>query len=139
MTTIDTNVIVALWRLSDPFNQAVSATLYSARKRGRLALSAPVYAELMGDPARSESQLNQFLSETGIDVDWNLEEQIWRESGIAYKGYIERRRSSTGTYPRRILTDFLVGAHAMVRGYTLRTLDQRLYSAAFPNLNIISA
>jgi predicted nucleic acid-binding protein len=43
-----------------------------------------------------------------------------------------------GQVPRRILTDFLIGAHALVRGFTLLTFDQRLYAAAFPELNILA-
>jgi predicted nucleic acid-binding protein len=37
-----------------------------------------------------------------------------------------------------MVTDFLIGAHAAVRGYTLLTADRRLYSAAFPNLRMKS-
>jgi predicted nucleic acid-binding protein len=39
---------------------------------------------------------------------------------------------------RRILTDFLIGAHAFVNGYKLLTLDARVYEAAFPRLAIRS-
>jgi predicted nucleic acid-binding protein len=91
----------------------------------------------MGDPKRTEAGLNEFFLDTGISVDWTLEERVWREAGRANRGYIQRRRSSGGQIPRRILTDFLIGAHALVRGYSLLTFDQRLYAAAFPTLSII--
>jgi hypothetical protein len=81
--------------------------------------------------------LNEFFRDTGILVDWTLDEKAWREAGRAYQGYVQRRRSGNGTLLRRILTDFLIGAHAKVRGYSLLTLDQRLYAAAFPALPII--
>jgi predicted nucleic acid-binding protein len=41
------------------------------------------------------------------------------------------------TGPRRILADFLIGAHACERGYRLLTLDDRLYRAAFPDLALV--
>jgi predicted nucleic acid-binding protein len=50
--------------------------------------------------------------------------------------YAERRHKQRDTGVRRILADFLIGAHADVRGYRLLTLDERLYRAAFPSLTI---
>jgi predicted nucleic acid-binding protein len=105
----------------------------------RLVVSGPVYSELMAGPLRDETSLDLFFSDTGISVDWALEERVWREAGRAYLGYTERRKSSGGQIPRRILTDFLIGAHALVSGYSLLTFDLRLYAAAFPALQIIPA
>lgn len=138
MTSVDSNIIVALWWQADPLNSIAAKLLSQAHRQGRLFVSAPVYAELMGDPKRTETGLDQFFRETGISIDWTLEEFIWREAGRASRGYFQRRRSSGGQLPRRILTDFLIGAHALVRGYSLLTFDQRLYAAAFPTLPIIS-
>ncbi len=137
-TSIDTNIIVALWWQPDPFNRVAANMLGQAQKLGPLVVCAPVYAELMGDPGRSEAELSDFLEDTRISIDWSLEEEIWRRAGRAYQGYVQRRRASSETFPRRILTDFLIGAHASVRGYSLMTLDLRLYAAAFPQLNIIA-
>jgi predicted nucleic acid-binding protein len=138
-TSIDSNIIVALWRQDDPLNGIAAEVLNQARKRGRLVVSAPVYAELMGDPSRTETGLNEFLRDTGILIDWTLDESVWREAGRAYQGYVQRRRSGNETLPRRILADFLIGAHALVSGYSLLTFDLRLYAAAFPALPIIPA
>jgi hypothetical protein len=44
--------------------------------------------------------------------------------------------SSTARAIRRLLADFLIGAHAHIRGYRLLSLDERLYRAAFPTLKI---
>lgn len=41
--------------------------------------------------------------------------------------------------PRRILADFLIGAHALQRGAALLTLDDRVYRAAFPNVRLVKA
>lgn len=136
-TSIDSNIIVALWWRADPLNNIATRMLNQAHQVGRLVVSAPVYAELMGDPKRTEAGLNEFFLDTGIAVDWALEEGVWREAGRANRGYIQRRRLSGGQIPRGILTDFLIGAHALVRGYSLLTFDQRLYMAAFPALSII--
>lgn len=92
-TSIDSNVIVALWWTSNSLNRIAERMLTRADKAGRLVISAPVYAELMGDPGRSEPEVNEFLRETGISVDWNLDEIIWRQAGTAYRAYTKRRRS----------------------------------------------
>ena len=80
--------------------------------------------------------MDRFFAEAGIQVEWELSEKIWREAGKAFQGYVARRRRQGGVGPRRILADFLIGAHAMVRGYRLLTLDARIYKAAFPRLAV---
>jgi predicted nucleic acid-binding protein len=139
MTAIDSNIIVALWRSDDQLNRIATKLLGQAGKQDSLVISAPAYAELMGDPNRTEIELNKFFRDTGILVDWTLDETVWREAGIAYQGYVRRRRSGVGAAPRRILADFLIGAHALVRKSALLTFEQRLYAAAFPALTILSA
>ena len=101
-------------------------------------ISAPVFAELLAAPGRSEAFLSAFLHDTGISVDWQLDESVWRSAGRAYQWYAERRRRQRGPGVRRILADFLIGAHAQVRAYRLLTMDERIYKAAFPTLKIAS-
>ncbi len=137
-TSIDTNVIVALWDkdpdVSTPAQQALDAAL----GRGSLVLSGPVFAELMAAPGRTEAFLNRFCSETGLVVEFDLDEDIWRLAGRAFQAYASRRRKQRDPGPRRILADFLIGAHADQRGYRLLTLDDHLYQAAFSNLTVIT-
>jgi predicted nucleic acid-binding protein len=66
-----------------------------------------------------------------------LHEAFWRAAGQAFQKYAARRREKPASGPRRILDDFLIGAHASERGYRLLTLDDRLYRAAFPSLALI--
>src|ERR1035441_1682618 len=103
--SIDSNIIIALWWQADPLNSIATRMLNQAHQHGRLVVSAPVYAELMGDPNRTEIGLNEFFRATGISIDWTFEERVWREAGRANWGYIQRRRLSTGELPRRILAD----------------------------------
>ena len=136
-TAIDTNVLVALWDKDEAVNSAAQAALDAALRRGRLVIPAPVFAELMACPGRSEEFLNVFLKDTGISVDWNLDEAIWRTAGRAFQTYASRRRRERDDGPRRILADFLIGAYALERRYHLLTLDDRLYRASFPRLDIV--
>ena len=135
-TAIDTNVLVALWDKDEAVNSAAQAALDAALRRGHLVIPAPVFAELMACPGRSEVFLDAFLKDTGISVDWNLDEEIWRTAGQAFQEYAGRRRKQERSGPRRILADFLIGAYACERRCHLLTLDDRLYRVSFPHLLI---
>jgi hypothetical protein len=137
ITAVDTNVIVALWDRDDALNSAAQSALDAALGRGGLTISAPVFAELMACPGRDDTFLDSFFKDTGIIIEWNLDEAIWRAAGRAFQTYVARRRKQGESGARRILADFLVGAHALEEGYRLLTLDDRLYRAAFPGLRIV--
>jgi predicted nucleic acid-binding protein len=133
-TAIDTNVLISLWYKDDALNTLARSAMDAAIARGTLVISAPVFAELLAFPARTEAFVEYFLKEAGIAVDWDIEEQIWRAAGRAFQNYARRRRRQNDSSPRRILADFVIGAHALRRGYRLLTLDEGLYRAAFPRL-----
>lgn len=136
-TVIDTNALVALWDPDPRLNTAAQKALDSAQERGALVICGAVYAELLALPERTEEMLDEFLSVTTIRIDWETNEQVWRIAGRAFQGYVGRRKRYEDELPRRILADFLIGAHASVHHYRLMTLDQRLYRAAFPKLEIV--
>lgn len=135
-TAIDTNVLIALWNENDSLNSSAHSALDAALSGGGLVIAVPVFAELLAAPSRTEAFLDSFCRETGIAVDWDLTEAVWRLAGRAFEQYVARRRRQRDFGPRRILADFLIGAHAMQNGFRLLTLDDRLYRAAFPRLAI---
>jgi predicted nucleic acid-binding protein len=133
-TAVDTNVIIALWDLE--LRAVARGALEAAMEGGSAVIAAPVFGELMAGPGRDEAFVDSFLRDTGITVDWNLDEAVWRRAGRAFQGYTARRKQS-GSAPRRILADFLIGAHALDRGYRLLTMDEGLYRSAFPALTLV--
>ena len=137
-TAIDTNILVALWNEDDTLNTLARLALDAALGRGGLVIAAPVFAELLAAPSRNEAFLDSFCKETGISVDWNLDEAVWRAAGKAFQHFVARRRKQRDSGPRRILADFLIGAHALQNGFRLLTLDNHIYSAAFPRLAIVT-
>jgi len=139
ITALDTNVLVALWDRDDAWNSAAEAVLKSSRARGKLIISGVVFAELLAFPRRKEKFIDQFLSDTDIGVDWAIQEAIWRSAGVAYQAYAARRRRQNAGGPRRLLADFLIGAHALEKGYQLLTFDDRIYRAAFPQLILVNS
>ena len=138
-TAIDANVIVALWDAEDSLHRVARAALDKAFNEGALVISGAAYAELMAAPGRSETFVDRFCEETGIAVEWEIGERAWRAAGAAFQGYTARRRKQKGAEARRILADFVIGAHALVNGYKLLTLDAGIYQASFPKLAIATA
>lgn len=137
ISAIDTNVLVALWDRDDTLNSTAQAALDTAFARGKLVISGAVYAELLAFPRRTEAFLNQFLHDTEIAVDWAIDEAIWRTAAKSFQKYANRRRKQRAGQPRRILADFLIGAHALEKDYSLLTLDEGIYRAAFPKLHLV--
>jgi len=137
-TAVDTNVLIALWDVEDTLNQAAQAALDQALARGPLVVPAPVFAELLAFPKRSEGFLLSFFRETSIAVDGELSENVWKAAGRAFGVYAARRRRSGERRPRRVLVDFVIGAYAEQKGYGLLTFDRGIYRAAFPNLKLLA-
>jgi len=136
ITSIDSNVIIGLWNEDDALNPVALNALDSAFASGSLIICGAVYAELLAFPGRGEEFVDQFLLDTEISVDWTTNETIWKTAGRAFSAYAGRRRKQKAEGPRRILADFLIGAHAFENGYSLLTLDDGIYRAAFPKLRI---
>ena len=127
---------IALWDKDSALSLAAQNALEAAFHRGNLVAAAPVFAELIAAPGRTEKFVGSFLEDTGIAIDWELGEQVWRSAGRAFQAYAERRGKQGDVGTRRILADFLIGAHAVSNDCRLLTLDDRLYRAAFPTLAI---
>lgn len=129
---LDSNILLALWN-AEPGARLLAGALNTLHARGRVVVSGAVYAELSGVRA----DLDTLLSTYGVDVDPEMSLAIWRRAGQAHAAYAGRRRASGGGPPRRILTDFLVGAHASVHGHALLTLDTGNYGD-FPEVPLLT-
>lgn len=137
-TAIDANVLIALWDADHTLNSVAQSALDAAFRLGSLVIPAPVYSELMASPGRSETFLDSFLQDTGINVDWDLGKDVWRNAGMAFQHYAARRRKQGESGPRRILADFLIGAYAGTRRCRLLTFDDHFYRTSFPDVAIAS-
>jgi len=135
-TAVDTNVVIALWDRDSALSLAALTALDAAFNRGTLVAAAPVFAELIAAPGRNEAFVTSFFEETGIVIHWELPEQVWRLAGRTFQAYAERRRKQRDAGARRILADFVIGAHAVSNGCRLLTLDDRLYRSSFPTLAV---
>jgi predicted nucleic acid-binding protein len=135
-TALDTNVLSALWS-GEPLAARIAISLSEARSQGGLVVCAPVFAELLAHPTVTQDFVEEFLRETGITVDFTLDETVWRQSAKGFAAYAQRRRRSGGASPKRLLVDFVIASHALLHADRLMTLDAKRYSHDFPKLKII--
>jgi predicted nucleic acid-binding protein len=135
-TAIDSNVFSAIWS-NEPQARKVAEQLGEARLEGALLISPVVFAELHAYPGATPAYVREFLEATEVVVDYRLEERVWAETGLRFARYAARRRQATGEGPRRLLADFLIGAHALVQADRLLTLDPRRYSQDFPEVRLV--
>lgn len=138
VTALDTNVLVTLLRADEPGDLATAQrALEAASAEGRLVLSPVVFAELSASPGVTGPFLDAFLKETGIAVEWRLPQGVWRDAARAFAEYAARRRKAANDPgPRRILADFVIGAHAAHWADGLVTFDRGIHRAAFPGLDV---
>lgn len=133
-TALDTNVISALWS-QEPIAPKVSSLLREAKSAGGVIISGPVFAELRAHPIAKKGLIEQFCADTGVAIDFILDESTWRIAAEAFSDYAVRRRKS-GSFPKRLLIDLIIGAHATANADRFMTLEKDRYHSAFPNLTL---
>ena len=128
ITAVDTNVLLDLFQSDERFAAQSLDWLRTARQNGEVIVCDIVYAELAGN-FRNRNELDAALRELGAAVS-----PI--NAGIAYlagRRWAEYRRRG-GPRSRRILPDFLIGAHAALSARTFLTRDNGFFTAYFPEL-----
>jgi predicted nucleic acid-binding protein len=136
-SALDTNAIVYL--IGDDPGAAILAetVLAESRRAGALVVCGAVYAELFAHPRLTADLVTRFLAETGIEPEFETSKQIWQEAGARYARYAARRRKAGTGSPRRLLADFIIGSHALLRADRLITFNASDYKRDFPELKII--
>lgn len=129
-------MLSALWS-----DEAASAVIIEhlevCAEAGSLIISGPVYCELRAHPSLNEVSLLEYLAQREIEVDWVLDRQVWNEAASCVSHYAARRRRNRIGTPSRLLADFVIGAHALVRADQLFTSDANRYRTYFPLLRLV--
>jgi predicted nucleic acid-binding protein len=135
-TAVDTNVFSAIWTGEASVPRILQA-LDGAMQEGALLISPFVFVELLAYPGMTEARLHGFLKTTGVTIDLRIEDRVWSEAGLRFARYAGRRRQSAGEGPRRLVADFLIGAHALLQADRMLTLDPKVFRQEFPELKLL--
>lgn len=128
ITAADANVLFDVIFSDVNFGAQSMEWLATARQQGQLLVCEVVYAELVPGFANRDV-LDEKLRELGAAVS-PINADIAYLAGRRWAEY--RRRG--GPRNRRILPDFLIGAHAALTAQTFLTRDNGFFTAYFPEL-----
>ncbi len=132
VTALDSSVLFDILT-NDPKRGATSLqALRDAAAMGALVVCPIVWAEVCGyfeDPER----MQRAFANANIQFD-PFDRECAEVAGIHWRDY--RRRGGSRT---RLIADFLIGAHAWVRGGRLVTRDRGFFRRYFSDLQIVGA
>lgn len=130
-TMVDSNVVLDVLSEDPEWFDWSAAMLSDAAERGRLVINPIIYAEVSCAFDRIED-----LDEA-VPPDYFLREPLpWAAGFLAAKAFVKYRRG--GGSRRSRLSDFYIGAHAALAGYTLLTRDAARYRTYFPKLRVVA-
>jgi predicted nucleic acid-binding protein len=135
-TAIDTNVLSAIWS-RERNAQSLSESLAHLMRQGTLRIAPVVLSELLAYPGATETFIRNFLTDTMIKIDFELDQQVWLEAGRRFAQHVVRRRAAASHEPKRLLPDYIVGAHALLHADQLMTLDSSRFKRDFPELRLL--
>ena len=131
ITAVDTNILLDIFSPDKKFAQNSLKSLKAAYDQGALIICDIVYAELVPQFER-KSFLNSTLDTLSITVS-SVNKEIAFLAGEKWGLY----RKSGGKRDR-IITDFLIGAHALLSAERFLTRDRGFYKTYFSDLKILS-
>jgi predicted nucleic acid-binding protein len=130
VTLVDTNVLLDLITNDPAWADWSEAQLEQAALAGPVFANDVVYAELSARFARIED-LDRMLEEAVVEVARTPRPALFL-AGKAFRQYRAAGGPRTG-----VLSDFFIGAHAAVEGWSLLTRDARHYRGYFPSVRLI--
>ena len=156
ITAVDTNILLDILIPGEPHSNSSKRLLDKHLASGKLILCEVVFAELA---ARfpSEQELKMFLAETGMRLVLSNEKSL-HFAGMRWAEYARRSRRNQfscaecgrsfsmhcphcrAMVTRRqiVLSDFLIGAHALEQADCLLSRDLGIYKNNFSDLKVIS-
>lgn len=136
MIAIDSNVLIDFIGNDPVAADAADQALRRALASGPVVACEVVLAEVVTGLGNGSAVMDA-LEELGVDFS-PLEQRSAVRAGEMQRRYLERRRAASApAEPRRVVADFLVGAHALLQCHGLITRDAGFYRDYFKGLKLI--
>ena len=130
-TILDSNVVLDLLLIDPAWYRWSARQMADSLALGPLIINSIVFAE--SAPRFGDwGSLQRSMSQLGFEFE-HLPREACFEAGKVHVVY-----RKAGGMRERTLPDFLIGAHAQVRGCRLLTRDPVRYRSYFPDLDIIA-
>lgn len=130
ISALDTNVLLDILIPNEQFFERSLAAIQRSAAEGSLVICDPVYAELCAH-FRTQIECDRFFEENRIVVERISRQAMWGAS----TAWLQYRRA--GGKRDRILSDFLIGAHARWQTSRLISRDRGTYRQYFKDLLVI--
>jgi predicted nucleic acid-binding protein len=132
LTAVDSSILLDVLTDDATHSAASLAALRKARSAGALLACPIVWAEVRGSFKDPEPMLQSFAA---ADIRFDpFDRECAEIAGEYWREY--RRRGGARS---RLIADFLIGAHAQVRGGRLLTRDRGFFRRYFSAVQIIAA
>jgi hypothetical protein len=151
---LDTNILFDILLPDPQFKDSSLSLLKKYAKTDKLIICDIVYGELALH-FKEHGELNKFIADTSIKLVSMSTESLWVAS-LAWKKYLNRRNdilqcsfcgkqmevkcNNCGNVisgRQHILSDFLIGGHALIESGKLLTRDRGFYRTYFKELKVI--
>ncbi|NOX20346.1 MAG: type II toxin-antitoxin system VapC family toxin [Nitrospirae bacterium] len=153
---VDTNILLDILIQDEHYFKTSKRLLDEYIQKGQLIICEIVYAELASQ-FQSEKDLKEFLKDTGIRLVHSTQEAFY-EAGRRWKKYTKNKRESfqcpkcgqlikvsckkchSRINPRQhMISDFIIGAHALQHAGVLLSRDRGYYKTYFKDLKVVQS
>jgi hypothetical protein len=131
ISAVDTNLLLDIFLPDERFADSSAKLLKRAYDEGALIICETVYAELVPQ-FRDRTKLDDTLAKLNASVS-HSDRDVAFLAGQRWGQYRE-----SGGRRKRIITDFLIGAHAAIKAQRFLTRDRGFYKSYFPEVQILA-